>query len=105
MYNESTKKYHDDCAKYYKSLTDRGLQGSSPMQCACAAGHLDIAQWLHSEGAAVDAVAVELAQTEGHLEMSRWLESIFVQAPGAHGLFMGHPCRDVRNYPFWAREL
>ena len=53
--------------------------GDVPLQSACLGGHLDIAQWLHSEGAPVDGAfsdgePLHRACSEGHLDVAQWLQ-------------------------------
>jgi len=53
--------------------------GDEPLHCACLGGHLDIAQWLHSEGAPVDGAfsdgePLHRACSEGHLGVAQWLQ-------------------------------
>ena len=53
----------------------------TPLHLACAKGHLDVAQWLHSVSASVNATNIEgetplhLACAKGHLEIAQWLQS------------------------------
>ena len=55
---------------------------SYELRAACSAGHLDIAQRLHSGGASVDAVDNEgraslyHACRHGHLDVAQWLHSV-----------------------------
>ena len=51
----------------------------TPLHCACYNGRLDIAQWLHGAGAAINATDINgatplhLACFKGHLEIAQWL--------------------------------
>ena len=54
--------------------------GREPLHLACFKGHLDIAQWLHSAGASLDATDSDAGWTplhfacySGHLEVAQWL--------------------------------
>jgi hypothetical protein len=56
--------------------------GRQPMHLAYEGGQLEVAQWLHSQGVAVDTViavgnaqSIHLACMGGHLEVVRWLHS------------------------------
>ena len=53
--------------------------GMEPLHVACDKGHLDIAQWLHSAGASLDAtdnrecIPLHNACSRGHLGIAQWL--------------------------------
>ena len=61
--------------------------GEEPLHVACFMGHLEIAQWLHSEGASLDSsnanasldwnmmgwTPLHNACCQGHLEIAQWL--------------------------------
>ena len=55
--------------------------GEEPLHLACDKGHLDIAQWLHSAGASLNATDSEgetplhIACLQGHLSIAQWLLS------------------------------
>ena len=55
--------------------------GEEPLHYACMHGHLDVALWLHSAGASIDATnystrtLLHLACSEGHLGVAQWLHS------------------------------
>ena len=54
--------------------------GSQPLHWACDNGHLEVARWLHAEGAAIDATTnygetpLWLAQSGGHTAVVDWLQ-------------------------------
>ena len=56
--------------------------GWEPLHLACDEGHLDIAQWLHSAGASVNATDIvgdtplHLACMKGNLDTAQWLQSV-----------------------------
>ena len=62
-----------------------------PLHLACGEGHLDIAQWLHSAGASVDATddggqtPLHNACSRGHLGIAQWLHSAGVSVNAATG--------------------
>ena len=54
--------------------------GQEPLHLACLQGHLEIAQWLHSAGASLNATysthgetPLHFACLKGHLEVAQWL--------------------------------
>ena len=55
--------------------------GEEPLHLPCWEGHLDVAQWLHSAGASLDATDSEgetplhIACLQGHLSIAQWLLS------------------------------
>ena len=55
--------------------------GETPLHDACFKGHLDIAQWLHSAGASIDATnsggetPLHRACIGGHFAIAQWLHS------------------------------
>lgn len=69
------------------SASVHALEWSAPLQLACLEGHLEVAQWLHSVGAplnATDSVKGEAplhhACSAGHLEIAQWLCSVGADA-------------------------
>lgn len=60
--------------------TRRSTKAFLPMHVACRKEHLDKAQWLHEQGAAIDVRAdddtepVHLARKHSHFEIVQWLQ-------------------------------
>jgi ankyrin repeat protein len=58
------------------------IKGHHPMHAACASGNLELVQWLHSQGAAVQVIdskrgvqPIHLACHGGNFELVQWLHS------------------------------
>ena len=63
------------------SVSARKFTGVEPLHRACEHGLLDIAQWLHGEGASLYATSIlgtplHYASTAGHLDIAQWLHSV-----------------------------
>ena len=64
--------------------------GQEPLHLASMHGHLDIAQWLHSAGASLDATdnqggtPLHTACSKGHLDIAQWLHSAGASLNATH---------------------
>ena len=70
------------------------------MHAACAYGQLEVAKWLHAQGAAVDAKTnngeqpMHWACVKGHLEVAKWLRA--EGCPWDHATVRG--CANVQRF-------